>query len=463
MKSTVAPLEGNKVKLSVEVDEAEFDKAIDAAFRKIAKEVRMPGFRPGKAPRRLLEARVGLAPAREQALRDSIPQYLAQAVREHEVDIIAPAEVDITAGEDDGPVVFDATIEVRPSVIVPGYAGLRVELPAVEVSDDEVQDRLAQIRRPYGELTDVERAAQRGDYVTLDLKATRDGNPVPGLNTEDWLYEVGRGWIAADFDDFVEGSEKGDTRVFTTTPSGTEEPADFEITLKNVQELVLPDLTDEWVQENSDGFETADAFVTAQRERLAETRVARAREQLLDKATEALAELVDDDPPTALVNPEIQRRAESTIGRLQQQGIDLDTFLNATGQGQDAFVEQLRIAAVRAVKVDLALRAIAESEQLEVTDDDVNDEFTRIGAAVGQKPAAVRKAYEREDAVGGLRSELRKRKALDWLLHNVEIVGPEGEAIDRTVLLPSDAPDDEATVAAADTIIHTDTNDEEQS
>src|SRR5262245_26441381 len=130
MKSSVAPLEGNKVKVSVEVDEDEFDKAIDAAFRKIAQEVRLPGFRPGKAPRRLLEARIGLAPAREQALRDAIPQYLAQAVQEHEVDVIATPEVDITAGEDDGPVTFDATMEVRPTVIVPGYAGLRVELPA---------------------------------------------------------------------------------------------------------------------------------------------------------------------------------------------------------------------------------------------------------------------------------------------------------------------------------------------
>src|SRR5262249_36395754 len=133
MKSTVEPLdktEGNEgrtlVKLSVEVDEAEFDRDIDAAFRKIAREVRIPGFRPAKAPRRIREARIGTAPAREQALRDAIPQYLAQAVREHSVDIIATPEVDITAGQEDGPVTFDATVEIRPTVIVPGYAGLRV-------------------------------------------------------------------------------------------------------------------------------------------------------------------------------------------------------------------------------------------------------------------------------------------------------------------------------------------------
>ncbi|HEX9258512.1 MAG TPA: trigger factor, partial [Acidimicrobiales bacterium] len=206
MKSTLEPLEGNKVKVSVEVDEAEFDKAVDAAFRKIAREVRIPGFRPGKAPRRVLEARIGTAPAREQALRDAIPDYLAQAVRQHDVDIIAAADIDITNGQEDGPVAFDATIEVRPQVSVAGYGGLRVELPPVDVSDDEVDARLLVIRRPHGELVDVDRPAARGDQVTLDLAATRDGEPVPGLNTDNWLYEVGRGWIAPAFDDHLIGA-----------------------------------------------------------------------------------------------------------------------------------------------------------------------------------------------------------------------------------------------------------------
>jgi trigger factor len=449
MKSTVAPLEGNKVKLSVEVDEAEFDKDIDAAFRKIAREVRLPGFRPGKAPRRLLEARIGLAPAREQALRDAIPGYLAQAVRAHEVDIIAPPEVDITAGEEEGPVAFDATIEVRPVVFVPGYAGLRVEVPAVEVDDAEVEARTDALRRPYGELADVDRPAQKGDFVTLDLEAHRDGEPVPGLNTEDWLYEVGRGWIAADFDDFVEGTAAGDTRTFTTTPTGTDTPADITITMKKVQELALPELTDDWVQENTDGFDTVEAWVEHQRTTLQDVRVAQAREALLDGATTSLAQLVDEEPPEALVAPELRRRAENTVQRLAQQGIGLEQFLAATGQDTDAFVEQLRGAASTAVKVDLALRAVAEAEGLGVDDDELDAEFERIARAVGQKPSVVRKAYEREDAVVGLTAELRKRKALSWLLRHVEVVDPEGRPIDRTLLVGDDPMADDAVVEIA--------------
>src|SRR5215207_2307255 len=130
MKSSVEPLEGNKVKLYVEVDESEFDRDIDQAFKAIAREVKLPGFRNGKAPRRVLEARIGLGPAREQALRDSIPQYLAKAVREHDVDLIASPEVEITGGAEEGPIEFDATCEVRPEITVPGYETLQVVLPA---------------------------------------------------------------------------------------------------------------------------------------------------------------------------------------------------------------------------------------------------------------------------------------------------------------------------------------------
>ena len=161
MKSTVEPLEGNKVKLSVEVEQAEFDKDIDAAFRKLAREVRLPGFRPGKVPRRVLEARIGIAPAREQALRDGIPTYLAQAVREHDVDLIATPQVEITAGADSGEVTFDATCEVRPIVTVAGYGGLRAELPRPEATEAEVEEAVDAERRRHGMLAAVVRPAVR--------------------------------------------------------------------------------------------------------------------------------------------------------------------------------------------------------------------------------------------------------------------------------------------------------------
>jgi trigger factor len=447
VRSTVEPLEGNKVKVSVEVDEAEFDKAIDAAFRKIAREVRVPGFRPGKAPRRLLEARIGLAPAREQALQDAIPQYLAQVVREHDVDIIAPPEVDITNGREDGPVVFDATIEVRPQIIVPGYAGLRVELPAVEVTDAEVDEALEAAMRPYGELTDVERPTERGDYVTLDLSADRDGEPVPGLNTDDWSYLIGRSWIAPDFDDHLLGMATGDQRTFTITPTGTDDPAEVHVVVKAVQALVLPELTDEWVQENLGGAETVDEVRAQMREQMQVRKLVNARQLLVERTYASLAGLVDEDPPDVLVQNDLQHRADHFVRDLASRGIPFESYLAATGQDQTQLAMQLKESSTVAVKVDLALRAVAESEQLEVSDSDLDEEYARIAQRADDSPAKVRKAYERAEAVGDLKADLRKRKALEWLLRRVEVVDTEGRPIDRTLLLP----DDEVAEAAAET------------
>jgi trigger factor len=436
VKSSVAPLEGNKVKLSVEVDEAELDHDIDVAFRKIAQQVRLPGFRPGKAPRRILEARIGVGPAREQALRDAIPSYLARAVRDHDVDIIAPPEIDITAGEEDGPLAFDATIEVRPQVLVPGYAGLRVELPSPEVPDDDVDEAVEAELKRHGELEDVERPAASGDHVTLDIAGTRDGEPVAGLTTEDWLYEIGRGWVAEGFDDELTGASAGDELTFTANPSGTDQPADFEVTVKKVQALRSPELTDSWVADELAEWETVAEWRDALRERMQAIRLNQARSLLLDRVTAALAELVDEDPPEALVQSEVQSRAQNLMQNLQAQGVALEQYLAATGQDPAAFSTGLQESAARAVKVDLALRAVADAEGIEDSDDDLEQEYARIALRVNQKANQVRKAYERNDAVAGLRSEIRKAKALDFLLHRVEIVDPDGNPIERELVVP---------------------------
>ncbi len=443
MKSSLETLEGNKVKLSVNVDEAEFDKDIDAAFRKIAREVRLPGFRAGKAPRRVLEARIGLAPAREQALRDSIPLYLAKAVREHDVDLIAQPEVEITGGTEDGAVEFDATCEVRPEITVPGYGGLRVELPAPEATDEEVADAVQSQLRRQGELSDVDRPAASGDMVTLDIATFRDGEEVAGLNTEDWSYEIGQGWVADDFDDQLVGVSAGDELRFTTTPKGTAEPADFVVNVSKVQELVLPEVDDEWVAENLGEFETVDEWHAATRERIATLKLNQARQELVGRVTEALTGLTDIEPPDALVQNDLQRRVEGTVRQLQSQGISMDQWMSATGQDADAFVAGLRAQSEQAVRVDLALRAVAAAEALEADEGDLAAEYERIAVQVRQKPNQVRRAYERNDLVPELAAQIRKSKALDWLLHHVELVDPEGHPIDRDLVLGHTHDDDD--------------------
>ena len=439
MKSTLENLEdapGKRlVKLSLTVEEAEFDRDIDQAFRKIATEVRLPGFRNGKVPRKVLEARIGLAPAREQALRDAIPVYLASAVREHDIDLIATPQVEITGGEEEGPVSFDATCEVRPEITVPGYGGLRVELASPVASDDDIDQAVRAELRRHGSLVDADRPVQSGDHVTIDLNGTRDGAPVIGLTTEDWLYEVGQGWVAPTFDAELLGATKGADLAFTATPNGTDEAADFAVTVSNVQEMVLPELTDTWVDENIGEFDTVEAYRASIAERIGASKLNQARNSFIDRVTTALAELVDVDAPESMVNGDLQARVQNTSQQFQQQGISIDQWLAATGQDAESFIATLRVQSEKAVKVDLALRAVAVAEGIEATEDDLDAEYERIAVQVQQKAKQVKRAYEANDAVTDLMSQIRKSKALDWLIHHVEIVDLEGEPVDRDLIL----------------------------
>lgn len=435
MKSTLEALEGNKVKLSIELEEAEFDREIDAAFRKIAKEIRLPGFRPGKAPRQVVEARIGKDAARTQAIQDAIPEYLSRAVREHDVDIIATPDVELKEGQEAGVVKFDATCEIRPEITVPGYTGLRIELPSPEVTDENLEEVIIGERRRHGVLTDIDRAAATGDYVIVDLAGLRDGEPVVGLNTEDWTYEIGRGWVAPGFDDQLIGAVAGAELTFTATPNGTEIPADFVVKVQKVQTLDLPELTDEWIQNTIPEFDSVAAWKDSTLERLTTGRLNQMRNSVVDKVTDGLAELVDIEAPESMVNGDLQGRVQNTISQFQQQGIALDQWLSATGQDPESFIEGLKAQSQKAVKVDLALRAVGVAQKIEVTDEDIESEYEIIAVRVQQSPAQVRKAYEQNDAVQDLTTQIRKSKTLDWLLHNVEFVDADGNTLERDTVL----------------------------
>ena len=443
MKSSVESLEGNKVKLYVEVEEAEFDHDIDRAFKLIAKEVNLPGFRAGKAPRKVLEARIGVGAAREQALRDAVPQYLAKAVREHDVDLIATPEVEITDGTESGPVEFDATCEIRPTITVEGHGELRVELPSLEVTDDDLADAHQVELKRTASLVDADRPAEAGDFLTIDLAATRDGEELLGLNTEDFSYELGQGWVTDDFDEHLTGASVGDEIAFTSTPKGLEEEADFVVKVTAVQASVAPELTDEWVSDNLGEFDTVDEWNENLRESQAEQKLNDARQSVVRAINEALAELVEVDVPEAMVDADLNQRVQGTVEQFQAQGIDLGQWLAATGQGPDDFIESMRGASVEAVKVDLALRAVADAESIEVEPDDFEREYARMAMQYGQKAKDIRKAYEDNEAVPELAAQIRKSKAFDWLLHHVDFVDPDGAPIDRDTLLGHSHDDDE--------------------
>jgi trigger factor len=255
------------------------------------------------------------------------------------------------------------------------------------------------------------------------------------LNVDEWTYEVGRGWVAPGFDDQLTGAKKGDTLTFSAVPNGTEESADFTITINRVQELEVPELTDAWVAENIADADTIDEWKSALRTRYEEMRMNQMRRTVVDRLTDELEKLVEIEAPEAMVNNDLQARVQNTLQQFQSQGIALDQWLSATGQDADSFIAGMKTQSEKAVKVDLALRAVAEAENLTVTDEDLEAEFEQIGIRVGEKTAKVRRAYEQNDAVTDLAAQMQKSKALEWLLHHVTYVDQNGNEMSTDTVL----------------------------
>lgn len=390
--------------------------------------------------------------ARGEALRDAIPDYYATAVRENEVDVIAAPEIEITEGEQTGPIAFDAVVEVRPIVTVPGYDSLRVTLPRPEATDEELDDQIDRMRAQHAELENVDRPAADGDIVTIDVVGSQGGEPLDGLTAEAYSYEVGSGGLVPELDEALVGASAGDQLSFDADhPDPDEEDGlHFEVTVDVVRERVLPEADDEWAAEASE-FETLAELRADLAERMTTVRKMQAQMTLRDKVGEAAADLVDLEVPEALVSSEMRQRLEDFSMRLQAQGLNLDQWLDNTGQDPQAFVDELKETATRGAKFDLALRAVADAEAIEATDDDLEAEFGQVAQQLDLTPEAVRQRFEEADQMSAIRGDIRRRKALDWLVESAEIVDPEGNPIDRDdLLVPEDdeSGDDEAAIEA---------------
>jgi trigger factor len=432
MRTSTETLEGNKVKLTVEVDEADVQKAQEETVHRLAREAFIPGFRPGRVPRRLLEARLGPKAIREEVLRDALPQYYQTAVEETDLDVIAPPEIEITAGEDEGPVTFDAVVEVRPEVSVAGYEGLVVTVPAPNASDEEIDAQIDKMRDQFATLVDVDHPAADGDLVTLDIHGTRDGEPAEGLTADDIVYQVGSGGIAEGIDEKLTGAKAGDAFSMEAedAPDG---PAHLEISVKLVREKQLPEANDEFASDASE-FDTLAELREDLGSRLDSVKRYQATLAMRQQALEALLALVADEPPGTLVEHEREHLAEDFVQRLSQQRVPFNEYLAAMGQDQEAFLAELTEEATKQVKADLALRALAKAEGIEVEESDLDEEIVRIAEQVDQTPAEVRRAIEQNNRMAGLRSELQRAKAMQWLLDHVAIVDPEGNPMDREAL-----------------------------
>ncbi len=450
MRATAQPVDGNKVKLSVELDEAELDEALDEAYRRLGREVKVPGFRPGKVPRRLLEARMGAGAVRREVVREALPDYYARAVRDTDVDAIAAPEIEITAGEESGSLAFDAVVEVRPKVAIPGYQGLRVTVPSMAVTDDEVKGQIDRLREQSGELAEVSRPARDADHLTIDVKGHRHEKVLEALSADDYLYEVGSASLMPGLDDQLRGARPGEIFRFNSSLPGQEqEEATFQVLVKAVKEKVLPEVSDEWAAEASE-FETVEELVADTRRRLGAVKRFQAQLGVREEAVRALVQLVTEEPPESLVEAALEHRAHELAHHVESQGITMDDYLQALGQDKDTALAELRATAVESVKADLALRALADAEGIEVDEADVDAELEKMSQRLRQPTDRLLKRLEGTDEMYELRSGVRRAKAVAWLMDHVEIVDEEGRAVDRSDFTTTDAATDSAETPAAE-------------
>ena len=435
MRATAEAVEGSKVRLSVQVDESEVDRALEQTVRKLSREVRVPGFRPGKVPRQVLEARMGGSGSlRTEALREAMPEFYARAVAETEVDPIAPPDIDITSGEESGAVAFDALVQVRPTVAIPGYAGLQVTVPSLQVADQEVDAQVDRLRESDGELVEVTRKAKDKDNLTINLHA-KSGAGEEVVAADDFLYEIGSGTVAPELDDQLRGAKAGDVLAFNAPVRGSGgEVLGFSVLVKDVKEKRLPEATDEWISENSE-FSTLAELRADVTERIRQVKLVQAQFAWRENSIGALVELVDDDDvPEVLVEEELRRRVHDLGHRLEEQGLSIEQFLGATGRNAEALIAELRLDALRGVKADLALRALADAEDLQVDDTELEEELAASADRLKVDSSELRAQLDRNGRMSEVRSEQRKAKALTWLLDHVQLVDEEGSPASRDEL-----------------------------
>ncbi len=457
METTIETLDGDRVKLTVAVDAAEFDTAVEAAFKRLAREVRLPGFRPGKAPRKILEARIGSGAGRQEALQSALPDYYGRALAELEVDAIDSPEIQITGGAEEGDLTFDAVVPVRPRPALAGHGSLRVEIPAPGVTDEDVDSQLEMLREQQATLETVERPAVDGDQVTIDIDGTHNGEAVDGLTTTDYLYEVGAGAVVPEIDDNLRGSSTGDVVEFDADHPDGEGLLNFRIEVKEVQEKVLPEVDDAFAATASE-FDTADELLADLRGRIDAMKRSQAGMLVRDRTAQAVADLVEVDIPESLVEAEIDGRIRDMAMRLHSQGLEFEQYLEAVGTDISALRDEYRESAEVSARVDLGLRAVAEAEGLDADQEDLDSYLQALADQAESDVSTVVEMLTGSGRVLEVRADLRKKAALDWLLERVEIVDEDGNEVDRSILEtpepesepePEPAPESEEVVAEA--------------
>jgi trigger factor len=445
VKSTIESLSPTRVRLAVEVPFDELGPSLDRAYKSIAKQVRVPGFRPGKVPARIIDQRVGRAVVLDEAVQDAIPRAYAEAVQQNEVRAVGQPEIELTRLDDGDSLAFTAEVDVRPPVILPQLDSISATVDDVEVTDAEVDAQLDGLRERFAVLKAADRAVANGDYVSIDLRATVDGEEVPGGSTTGLSYEVGGGDIMPGLDDALVGMSAGEEKTFGTELVAGEfagRNAEVAVTVRSVKEKELPELDDDFAQTASE-FDTLDELRSDLRTRLERVKALEQGGQARDKLLDALLDAVDVPLPESAVASEVEWRQHDISHQLENAGMSLDDYLAAESRTQEDFDAEIRRNSEIAVKSQLVLDALAEREQLGVSDTDLTEHVVIQARRYGVTPQQYAEQMMQGGNMGVLVSEVRRNKALAHLLENATVTDASGRTVDLAALRRPAGPDAE--------------------
>lgn len=433
MKSAVETLNPTRVRLSIEVPFEELKDSLDAAYKKINQQVTVKGFRKGKIPARVIDQRFGRGAVLEEAVNDALPKFYTEAVNEAEIDVLGQPEVDITELKDGETLNFTAEVDVRPSIEIPDYSGIEVEVDAVEVSDEDVDKAVTELRERFASTSPVERAAEDGDVVTIDLEAKVDGEVLEDGVASGVSYTIGSGELLDGIDDAVKGLEAGGEATFTSElKGGSAAGKEAEVTVKVTQVAAreLPELDDEFAQLASE-FDTLDELRADSRKRLENMKQYDQATQAQERVLEKLLELVEVPVPEKLLEDEINTRKHNLEHhQLGQMGLDLEKYLEIQGKTAEEFDTETKDAAVKGIKTQFVLDELVKREKLNVNQEELTEHLMRRAASSGMSPDQFAQAVVEGGQVPLLVGEVARGKALAVVVEAATVKDTNGEIVD---------------------------------
>ncbi len=417
----------DRIKLRVEVPEAALDPALTAVYRRWSQEIKVPGFRRGKVPRRLIDQRVGIEAVRDEALKDALPGFYQQALEAESLEAIAPPEVNIVDFTVGTPLVFEATVDVRPEVVVPELGNLRIEAPDSEVRPHDIDEQIDRLRDRFAELENVGREARRGDFVLLDLNAYQHDEVIEEASATGYLYEVGSREGPPSLDEELEGTRPGAILRFTDRMgAGAGELADqdvsFTVLIKEVKTKRLPAADDEFAKTAGE-FDTIAELRDAIKDQLKETKRARAREELRGAVLEALIDASDLEAPSRLVEDEFTHRLEHLEEELSDAGMTLSRYATEIDSTELEVRSDLRRGSGRAVKGELLLEQIAREQNVQVSDEELGRQVAYLAARAGREPRDVAQSLADSGQLGSVAADIMRRKALEYATEQANVIG----------------------------------------